>query len=280
MSIQPVAAENIISSPPPLEAPLQQSVLHHLYATMLRARMLGQRLRSATRTGEAIVAGALQNAEESDVIVSATATPILEALRGADLSTLASSKNDLRFENKKVVTVDGEVFAGVAAGIAAASLRRQSDSVVLAFAPGKLTRGAAFGKAARFIADNRLPLVLLADWTDARRSSRNHDGRELSHWPFPTIAVDGRDVIAVYRVTKEAISAARRGHGPTLVDCVNFLAPGGRGRDTRDPLAAYRGYLERHNAWSDLWQAELLTRLREEIGTAGRTRSNERSRQP
>jgi TPP-dependent pyruvate/acetoin dehydrogenase alpha subunit len=84
-------------------------------------------------------------------------------------------------------------------------------------------------------------------------------------------------VIAVYRVTKEAISAARRGHGPTLVDCVNYLAPGRRGRDERDPLLTFRGYLERHNLWSDFWYSELHSKYKQEVAAARAARKNHKS---
>jgi TPP-dependent pyruvate/acetoin dehydrogenase alpha subunit len=36
---------------------------------------------------------------------------------------------------------------------------------------------------------------------------------------FPAIAVDGNDVVAVYRVASEAMAHARIGHGPTLMEC-------------------------------------------------------------
>jgi TPP-dependent pyruvate/acetoin dehydrogenase alpha subunit len=78
-------------------------------------------------------------------------------------------------------------------------------------------------------------------------------------------------VIAVYRVTKEAVSSARKGHGPTLIDCVNFLAPGTRGKDDRDPVTTFRGYLKRHNAWSDDFLATEES-LRKEIGIPVRRR--------
>jgi TPP-dependent pyruvate/acetoin dehydrogenase alpha subunit len=233
---------------------------------MLKARMLGQKFRSAARTGEAILAGALQNAEEHDVIVSAAAHPVLEALRGAELATLRERNGTGNLTEKKIVVTGPELFASLAAGLASASKLANSESVVIGFAPGKAAHGAAFTLAAEFAGKNRLPLVIVADWSDARRSARSHDGRDLSRWPFPTIAVDGRDAIAVFRVAKEAISAARRGHGPTLVDCVNFLAPGGRGRDERDPLRSFRAYLQRHQAWSEEWHAELLAQFQRELG--------------
>lgn len=273
MSTKAVVSEDNREVSPVLEAPLPREVLHHLYRTMLRARMLGQRLRLTSRLSEAVVSGALENAEERDTIVSAEMNPVLEILRGAEVSALMRTKGEEpAAAEQKVVAAGTASFGYVAAGLAIAEVRRQSGGVVVVFAPGKAARGAAFEEASQFAARNRLAVVFLADWTSARQSSRSHEGKDLSHWPLPTIAVDGRDAIAVYRVTKEAIGAARRGHGPTLVDCVNFLAPGGRGRDERDPVAAYRGYLKRHNAWSDQWHSELLERLKQEIGASGRNR--------
>jgi len=243
----------VASVAPVLEPPLPREVLNRLYSTMLHARQFGQRFRS-THYGEAILAGTLQNTTDNDTIVSATSSPVLEILRGADPATILARKakrnaDELAPPESKIIVPDADSFLSFASGIAFAHRRAQSDSIVLVFAPGKLTRSRAFQQSIDFAGAHRLPLVVLADFTDARSSSRNHDGASLSHWPSPTIAVDGRDVIAVYRVTKEATSAARRGHGPTLIDCVNFLAPGPRGRDTRDPLKTFRAYLERHNTW-------------------------------
>jgi TPP-dependent pyruvate/acetoin dehydrogenase alpha subunit len=38
-------------------------------------------------------------------------------------------------------------------------------------------------------------------------------------YAFPSISVDGNDVVAVFRVASEAIAHARKGHGPTLIEC-------------------------------------------------------------
>jgi len=256
---------NTTPSTPAPEVPLSRDVLTELYSIMLRARLLAKRLRTASQTNESILAGTLPNVAQQDLIMSATRHPVLEALRGTELSSIPRKNNHSPSSADYLVIPPTEAFAGVANGLALASRRAHSDAAVVVFASGKKTRGSAFQEAADYAAANRLALVIVSDWTDSRTSSRNHDGASLSRWPFPTIAVDGRDVIAVYRVTKEAINAARRGHGPTLVDCVNFLAPGGRGRDDRDPLLAFRGYLQRHNAWSDTWDAELQSNLKREL---------------
>jgi pyruvate dehydrogenase E1 component alpha subunit len=54
---------------------------------------------------------------------------------------------------------------------------------------------------------------------------------------LPSISVDGNDVVAVYRVATEAIAHARKGHGPTLIDC-QLVNPG-------DPLQNMKKYLMR-----------------------------------
>jgi pyruvate dehydrogenase E1 component alpha subunit len=36
---------------------------------------------------------------------------------------------------------------------------------------------------------------------------------------FPNLTVDGSDVVAVYRVATESIAHARKGNGPTLIEC-------------------------------------------------------------
>jgi TPP-dependent pyruvate/acetoin dehydrogenase alpha subunit len=263
-------ANALSSAVPLLESPLPREVLSSLYAAMLKARLLSKRLRTAS-FAEAVVAGALQDTDADDVVVSATADPVLEVLRGAELSSVigpklaAKSKTDHAPVVSNIVVAGSMASAGIAAGLAFALKRQQSSSLVLAFLPGNLTRGPAWEQATEFAATHRLPIIFIADWTDSR-NSRPHDGPALSHWPFPTISVDGRDVIAVFRVTKEAISAARRGHGPTLVDGINFLAPGKRGRDERDPVDSFRGYLKRHNAWSEEWASDLESQLNQEIG--------------
>jgi len=238
---------------PPLEAPLPQQILSRLYADMVKARMLSGRWRKAPRMSEAILAATLQNTESTDLLVSAGPHPILEVLSGTALADLESESNKSASRdssNRRVISAGNDAVAGIAAGLALALRSASSSALVIAIVPSAITRGPSWQQATEFAAANRLPIVFVSDGT-ASRALRPHHGRDLSHWPFPTIAVDGRDVIAVYRVTKEAISAARRGHGPTLVDGVNFVAPGRRGRDDRDPVASFRGYLKRHNAWSE-----------------------------
>jgi hypothetical protein len=264
------------SNPPLLlEAPLPKDVLSSLYQNMLKARLVTKRWPRASRISEAVVAGALLNLEDGDVLVSAGTNPVLVTLKRESSATAPVEKHESDGNatdvQNQVIAVGDRLATAIAAGIALGLKRAQSNAAVLTYIDGRMTRGKAWEEALQFASSYRLPVVFIADSSNGR-SPRKHEGRDLSHWPCPTIAVDGRDVIAVYRVTKEAISAARRGHGPTVVDCISFLAPGRRGVDERDPLATYRGYLKRHNAWSDEWYQSLEERLKEELGIARKSR--------
>ncbi len=54
---------------------------------------------------------------------------------------------------------------------------------------------------------------------------------------IPGVVVDGNDVIAVYEAAVEAVKHARKGQGPTLVECKTYRH---RGHTEGDPGTAYR----------------------------------------
>jgi TPP-dependent pyruvate/acetoin dehydrogenase alpha subunit len=61
---------------------------------------------------------------------------------------------------------------------------------------------------------------------------------------MPGMVVDGMDVEAVYAATTKAVARARRGDGPTLIECKTYRY---RGHSRGDP-GGYRG-AEEHAAW-------------------------------
>ncbi len=82
--------------------------------------------------------------------------------------------------------------------------------------------------------------------------------RRAEGYGFPGIRVDGNDVLAVYRVTKDAVERAHRGEGPTLIEAMTYRMgahstadDAGRYRDeaeverarVADPISRYRIWL-------------------------------------
>jgi TPP-dependent pyruvate/acetoin dehydrogenase alpha subunit len=123
---------------------------------------------------------------------------------------------------------------------AASSARADRDDrkVTLLFSNSKPGAQASWLKALTLAADHNLPMlfVLLAPATTHFQpfSAATIPTRRRGY-AFPQISVDGKDAVAVYRVASEAIAHARKGSGPTLIEC---QAP-----EAGDPLENMRKYL-------------------------------------
>jgi pyruvate dehydrogenase E1 component alpha subunit len=79
---------------------------------------------------------------------------------------------------------------------------------------------------------------------------------------IPVIPVDGNDVVAVYRVSTEAITHARKGNGPTLIDCI--FEPS----EARDPLLQMETYLTRKGLFSEVWKHQVAAAFKRELDDA------------
>ena len=68
-----------------------------------------------------------------------------------------------------------------------------------------------------------------------------------------SIPVDKADVVAIYRVASEAIDKARRGAGPTLIQCVPFSLKkkSSANHHSQDPIGYMEYYLRKKDLWSD-----------------------------
>ena len=83
---------------------------------------------------------------------------------------------------------------------------------------------------------------------------------------IPSVRVDGNDVLAVVKVTRDAIERARRGEGPTFVEAVTYRRQGHSSSDDptvyrnpaevtewerKDPIQRLRAHLELRGLWSN-----------------------------
>lgn len=106
---------------------------------------------------------------------------------------------------------------------------------------------------------------------------------------FDGVQVDGNDVLAVYRVTEEALDRARSGGGPTLIEAVTYRLGHHTTADdwtryrteeeveawkTRDPIQRFRSYLESKHLWGDDQEEQLQEKTKEEIRQAVETYEN------
>ncbi len=101
-----------------------------------------------------------------------------------------------------------------------------------------------------------LPMIFLS-WNHPAQKTRTHR--------FPTIPVDGNDVVAVYRVACEAIAHARMGNGPTLIECQPYVL------NPSDPIQNMEKYLIRKGVFSEKLKQEIITKFSSELDAAARS---------
>jgi len=130
-----------------------------------------------------------------------------------------------------VMLSTGIVGAGlpVAVGLAMATQRKGLDRVtVVSFGDGATNTG-SFHEAANMAALWALPMVLLcqnnqyAEMTPTEHTMKiEHVSDRANGYGMPGVRVDGNDPLAVVAALNDAIARARKGGGPTLLECVTF----------------------------------------------------------
>lgn len=142
-----------------------------------------------------------------------------------------------------LVLSTGIVGAGppVAVGLAMAAKRKGLDRVVaVSFGDGATNTG-SFHEAANMAALWDLPLVFVCqnnqygEMTPVEHSMRvGTIAERAAAYGMPGVRVDGNDPHALVLALRDAIERARRGDGPTLLECVTFRF---RGHYFGDPMA-------------------------------------------
>jgi pyruvate dehydrogenase E1 component alpha subunit len=130
-----------------------------------------------------------------------------------------------------VMLSTGIVGAGppVAVGLAMAAKRKGLDRVtVVSFGDGATNTG-SFHEAANMAALWDLPVVLVCQNNLFAEMTPTADTMKLKHvadraagYGMPGVRVDGNDPLAVSAALDEALEKARRGGGPTFIECETF----------------------------------------------------------
>jgi TPP-dependent pyruvate/acetoin dehydrogenase alpha subunit len=117
----------------------------------------------------------------------------------------------------------------LAVGAALAARMASTDEVAVAFFGDAAMEQGVTHESLALAALRRLPVLfvcennLYATNTPLRTRQAGSDlaGRAAGHW-LPGVAVDGTDVVAVYRAARAAVDRARRGEGPTLIEVKTY----------------------------------------------------------
>ncbi len=296
---------------------LSDAELKRLYATMLAARIMDERALALQRQGrigfylqalgqEASHVGSAAALRDSDWFFPAYRQPGIPILRGVSFDDLANEwyGNDVdtskgrqmpvhySFRSANFVSISSPIGTQItqAAGAGMAARIRGDDTVFMTYFGDGGTSSNDFHSGLNFAGVYKAPVVFVCEnnqWAISvplkGQTASETIAAKAAAYGMPGIRVDGNDVLAVYRVCKEAVERARKGDGPTLVETVTYRMgshsssdDAARYRDEaeweswkqRDPLQRFQRYLTKRGLWSQDWEDERAAAIKEELNAA------------
>src|SRR5216684_4203791 len=265
---------SILDSDGTLDAALEPKIppddLKRMYRAMLLARRLDERMVRLQRQGRVGTFAPLKGQEASQIGSVATLTPrdwMVPSFRetAAMLWRGWPIEKMLMFfaghleggqpepgQRDLPITIPVSTQLPHAVGLAYAAQYKDDDAVVMAYFGDGATSEGDFHEAANFAGVWHVPVVFVCQnnqWAISVPLKKQTHSRTIAQkalaYGFPGIQVDGNDLLAVYAATQEAVARARRGEGPTLIECVTYRLGV---HTTSDDPTKYRS-IEEVQAW-------------------------------
>ncbi|SMO45205.1 thiamine pyrophosphate-dependent dehydrogenase E1 component subunit alpha [Melghirimyces algeriensis] len=132
---------------------------------------------------------------------------------------------------KGMLGANGIVGGGIplACGSALTAKVKETDQVTACFFGDGANNEGTFHEGLNLAAIWNLPVVFVAENNGYGEATPFHYASSCTHiadraqaYNIPGVVVDGRDAVAVYHAAKEAVERAKRGEGPTLIECKTF----------------------------------------------------------
>jgi len=279
-----------------------------LYRGMLLTRIFDAKAVSLQRTGrlgtfasslgqEAVSVGAGAAMGSDDVLLPSFREQGAQLWRGTTMVELllywGGDERGSDFAGPREdfpISVPVGTHAAHAAGVALAfKLRREARAVLCAFGDGATSKGDVY-EAMNVAGVWDLPLVFLVNnnqWAISVPRSAQSRAQTLAQKAiaagFEGEQVDGNDVLAVYQACREALTRARAGAGPHLIEALSYRLSdhttaddASRYRDDaevsrhwkEDPVARLRAYLSRQLGWRRDDEETLLATCRAQVEQA------------
>ncbi|MCA8968046.1 MAG: thiamine pyrophosphate-dependent dehydrogenase E1 component subunit alpha, partial [Planctomycetes bacterium] len=135
------------------------------------------------------------------------------------------------FRSANFVSISSPIGTQItqAAGAGMAARIRGDDTVFMTYFGDGGTSSNDFHSGLNFAGVYKAPVVFVCEnnqWAISvplkGQTASETIAAKAAAYGLPGIRVDGNDVLAVYRVCKEAVERARKGDGPTLVETVTY----------------------------------------------------------
>src|SRR5579871_1820730 len=189
-----------------------------------------------------------------------------------------------------------------AAGLAMAALTRRTGQVAVCyFGDGAASKG-DFHETLNFAGIHRLPMVFVCENNGyaisvplSKESAVDDIAQHAHSYGFAGVIVDGNDPLDVYSAMHAAMRHARRGEGPTLVECktYRYLAHTSDDDDRtyrtpqeveawrkRDPLQRMKQYIIEQRLLSETREEAIDAEVRAEVDEATRRAEAARQAEP
>lgn len=189
------------------------------------------------------------------------------------------------------IPVGTQIPHAVGVGMAA-KYKKDKIAVVCYFGDGGTSKG-DFHEGFNIAGVFKLPVVFICQnnqWAISVPRERQTATRTLAQkafaYGFEGIQVDGNDIFAVYKATKEALNKAREGNGPTFIECYTYRmgdhttaddASRYRSKEdveawkSKDPVLRLRLFMEKRGLWSEDYHIEVENRSKAMVDDAIRT---------
>jgi acetoin:2,6-dichlorophenolindophenol oxidoreductase subunit alpha len=194
---------------------------------------------------EAIAAGVCANLKREDYVFGTHRSHGVFLAKGGDMNRLMAELYGKKTGCSKgkggsmhVVDTDAGICGTtaivggnipLAAGAALSiQLQNQNNVSVAFFGDGASDEG-VLHETLNFAALKKLPVIFLCEnnfyATNSHRSKRqsyDHIYKLASGYGIPGVMIDGNDAIEVYQTSKKAIDRARKGAGPSFIECKTY----------------------------------------------------------
>lgn len=296
---------------------LAQDDVVALYEAMVRARLLDDRLVTLQRQGrigfhigslgeEAAILGSAYALRKQDWLFPCYREFAAALWRGMPLQryvdNMFGNANDPAkgrqmpdhycFRDAKVMSISSPIGTQItqATGFAWACKLKKEDVCTLVYMGEGATSSSEFHNGLNFGGVFKTPTVFFVrnnGWaisvpTERQTASRTFADKGVAYG-IPGVRVDGNDLLAVVKVTRDAVARAARGEGPTLIEALTYRMSGHSTSDDprayrpedwlepwkkQDPIERLRKLLVKTANWTDARDAELERRLDDDLKAA------------
>ena len=177
----------------------------------------------------------------------------------------------------------------IAVGAGLSCKLRKTDQVVACFFGDGASNNGTFHESLNMAAIWKLPIVFVCEnnlYAMGTRISNvtaiDNIARRAIAYGMPGVTVDGNDAVDVFQAAREAVERARKGEGPTLLECQTYRHKGHSRFDPatyrpqeevaewmkRDPIVRLRKKLTEEQVLSEEEAAEIDKRIIDEVEAA------------